>query len=436
MLDFNAKRRIYYPEEQAEYFKKDWGGTNHLRKVELPVRILENAIVIPPLPVNNAYGASGMETGVLDCDGRYVPGSGMRDWLEDEVISPNRVKFLNESAIYCGLLFPHYGHFLLQSTTRLYYYLKHRDFSGKLLFTWPTGTSRMPRYMVDFFSLLEIPLDRILLVSTFVKVRELVVPPLASQYDTDFTPDFILPFQMAAEQVPASNHKKIFFSRRKWNGIAKCFGEEQLERLFCGNGFTPIMPERFSLREQISLIKGADVVAGINGTAFHNIAFGAPGKKVIILNRTEEYESQFLFNDATSADWYVVKVHANPFPVNHPHGPFIVGLTPELREFCADHGLKTFGITFSPDKYLKSFLDYYCIVYSQVAPMQELITRRKDRVDTADLVRVISLVQNRRMDLWLYRLLFRLTAGFRKRYYDLKCQTIKNLYKDESSWKY
>ena len=44
-------------------------------------------------------------------------------------------------------------------------------------------------------------------------------------------------------------------------------------------GFKKVYPERCTLDEQIGLIRGADIVAGVSGTITHNMLFAKEGQR-------------------------------------------------------------------------------------------------------------------------------------------------------------
>ena len=427
-------KRIYYPQKQAEAFQKDW-GTSHLRQEQLPVLTLENAVVTPPFEVfDEANGRRESEAGVFDQYGHYIQNTSIS--IKKKVSLPAiPIPYIDETVIYCGMLILHYGHFLLQSTARLYYCLKHPELNWRLCFVTGNADTPIPKYIYDFFNLLHIPWSRLLILSSYTRFKTLILPPLSSRYYVDYTEDYILPFQRAAENIPPANHKKIFISRKKWNGLAKCFGEEKLEELFRKNGFHSIMPEQMSLQEQIATFKGAEMIAGINGTAFHNVLFTSGKKQLIFLNRNEEYDSQYIINEALKMDWFLIKVHANPFPVNHAHGPFIVGVTPELQMFCHDFGLNTFGIQFFPDHYIRDFLKYYAVIYAQEKILMELAAHRKGCVQTDELVHAL-LLQNSIWNLQYERLIYRCSSGIRKKFADLKCSALKKTFHSIFPWRY
>ncbi|MBR7131170.1 MAG: glycosyltransferase family 61 protein [Lentisphaeria bacterium] len=429
-------KRIFYPDDTGEFLITDWMG-DHQRKESLKIREIESGVVLPPYKIPNPYGGFYMETGVLSASGVLIPDSGM---FSAPVPPPvpegvSDAAMLDESVIFCGMLYFHYGHFLIQSTSRLYCALQNTAL--KIVFAVTHIPEHLPAYMMDFFQLLGIPLSRLILIDRPTRFSRIILPDISSRYFQDWTPEFLMPFKKAAENIPPAKDEKVFFSRKRWTGIAKCFGEEALEKLFVRNGFKPVMLETLSLAQQIACIKGAKVLAGINGTAFHNILFGEPGKKLIFLNRNPEYDSQYILNNACESDWYVVKVHANPLPVNHPHGPFIVGVTPDLREFCKVHKLDCGRISFCPEKYLRRFLNRFIYVYAQKNCFQEYQARYHNKLP-ADALIALSMA-TRRSDVFkrfFYRVLGKILPGKYGEHFRVIYAALRDCRKYHTEWKY
>jgi hypothetical protein len=358
----------------------------------------------------------------------------MRDFAFDNLLIPDNIEYDDREVMWGGMLIFHYGHFILQCTTRLYYYIKNRDKIKYVIFV--SKNNSLPSYINEFFSLINLPHEKIILIDEFRQFKRIICPSISSIYYGDYTKDFLLPFQECSKKIEPSGYEKVYLTRKYWHGANKCFGEECIEKVFNLNGFKSVSLEKLSLMEQISIFKSAKIMAGINGTSFHNTLFSAPGQKLIMLNRNEEFDSQYIINQVVKAYWFVIKVHLNPRPVSHSNGPFIVGVTEYLKEFLKDHGLKDFGIKFNPNKYLKSFLNRYCENYSNPSHYNELVARNKDKINCEDIIGIHLKIKYSKFILLKNFLLYKITIGktrvyFKKLYkFTQFCRTnkIKNFY--------
>ncbi len=75
--------------------------------------------------------------------------------------------------------------------------------------------------------------------------------------------------------------------RRAPGGRARCVNEDAMIEAFEARGFVTARPETLGFREQAALFYDADVVAGVSGAAFANIAFCRPGTRVVCARSAE-----------------------------------------------------------------------------------------------------------------------------------------------------
>ena len=71
---------------------------------------------------------------------------------------------------------------------------------------------------------------------------------------------------------------RIFFARR---GKKRSYNEQEIYEIFRENGFQKVFIEELSLKEQISLISSAEMIAGPSGASWTNIIFCREGTKCL-----------------------------------------------------------------------------------------------------------------------------------------------------------
>lgn len=415
-------KNLYYDEQNLLRIEKEW-TSSHRRNIEDYIENIPLGIVLPLIDVINYLGMPDLECGVLNAQGEYVKESGMRNYSLGEYILPGEIKYMDCSVIYCGWLINHYGHFLLQSTTRLYAALDEKYKDMKIVFV--SKEKNIADFIWQFLELLSINKDRVIIIDECTRFRNVICPSISSRYYLDFTDNFLLPFKQASSGISPAKYKKVYLTRKYWhNSIGKCFGESEIEKLFENNGFKIIAPEKLSIKEQVAVFKGAEQIAGINGTSFHNAVFSNRNTTLIILNRNEEFDSQYIVNEAVGCKWVVIKVHENPLPVTHPHGPFIVGVTRYLEEFCHDNHFKMPNVKFFAFAYLKDFLMTYTEVYSNDNYYKELVARNKNVIDVKNLVYIFYFILNFEFRYRVYRILYIFSFGklrkvFKRKYLQL-----------------
>jgi capsular polysaccharide biosynthesis protein len=99
--------------------------------------------------------------------------------------------------------------------------------------------------------------------------------------------------QALAADVPAAPPWKLFISRRARD--RPLLNEDRVAEVLRERGFRVVDPGRMSLREQIAVFKGAQIVVGALGAALTNIAFCASGTPVIALTSASFPDTFFWF---------------------------------------------------------------------------------------------------------------------------------------------
>lgn len=102
---------------------------------------------------------------------------------------------------------------------------------------------------------------------------------------------------------PGSALKRVFI--RRPDGPRRVSNEEQLCRALAPHGFVPINPAQLSLRQQISMLKDADVVIGALGAGLTNIVFAHRGALVINLAPATMPDTFFYFLAAHRQQRYI-----------------------------------------------------------------------------------------------------------------------------------
>jgi capsular polysaccharide biosynthesis protein len=79
----------------------------------------------------------------------------------------------------------------------------------------------------------------------------------------------------------------IYVSRRNWKDIhpnsRALTNRDEIEEVFRRFGYTIVLPEQYSVAEQIAIFRQARVVSGESGSGLHNSIFMKPGGRVICI---------------------------------------------------------------------------------------------------------------------------------------------------------
>ncbi len=252
---------------------------------------LENAIVVPPSEQNFVQKA-----GVLTADGAYQSSGAL--WRNGRALTtqppmpqgdlPQR----KGTWLWGGVLWMHFGHFLVESTARLWA-LDHlgKDIDGILFIPKrPRNGDEVKTFQRDFVALMGVDVP-VACAAAPEQVERLIVPGqgfgLGSMISgTDaFRQAFARHF---AQDVTAEGSEKLYISRSKLPaGRGNLIGEAELEAKLSAEGYTIYHPEKHDIRHQIATYKAAKKVIAAEGSALHMLAMvaGAETDVAMIVRR-------------------------------------------------------------------------------------------------------------------------------------------------------
>lgn len=396
------------------------------------VEEFENAIVLPELRAN--IGSNG---GILDTELRFVENSKTRkntsecDFSIIDFQIPEQIPYVDENVIYGGFLMPQYGHFLIESCSRLWYYLKHNPNNYKIVFS--TKEKYPPHFIIEFFELLGIPQDKIIYVSSHMRFKKVILPEMAAckmAYGNSdcfqmFKEEFLLPFKKVKEKIKSKGFEKVYLSRSKFNGTS-C-GEEEIEIEFRKQGFQIVYPEQLPLYEQIAILKDCTFLAGVDGSVLLNCLFMKDGGKLLCLQRSDNFLSQDIYYHAKNLTYLCAKSYQNPLPVKHTTGPFLLGFTKELKQAMVNLGLKSPKCQFNPQRYYREFYRKWLQTYVT----EDNYFSIEKRIDARKFLKSFLYFDYCQQKKWylLFKLLEGITFGRLKRYFKGRYKNIKEMSK-------
>ena len=330
----------------------------------------ENAVIFPRRSAGQAAYANG-QGGVLDQAGAFVELSANPGRLGGTY--PMEVtEAREETVVFCGYLYQHWGHFLVESTARLWYFLKNDPAVDRYVFFLDEN---MPRTVGgnfrEFLELLGI-WDKAEFIHKPVRYRKVIIPEPAYLCMQYWSEAYISVFDTVAQNVVPNpvweKPDRIFFTRShfaKDSGYE--FGMDSLDHFFRKNGFAVLAPEKMSLSQMIFTIRNAETVATISGTLPHNMLFGNSGQKLLILERLViNVDHQVCVDQMRSLN--AVRIDAN-FPIYtiDTHGPYMVGCNHILNRFAEDSGLLPPDAGYASEdyrakcfkQYMRSYQDNY-----------------------------------------------------------------------------
>ena len=299
----------------------------------------DHATILPLREIPNEGVLFG-RGGVVDKEGNYVPLSGIENRIMRDYPVENPV-YRDEKVVYCGYLVNHWGHFLVEAVARLWYAVETDEPVDKYVFFLEEGVSReIKGNYRRFFQLLNI-WDKLELVSVPTTYREVIVPEIAFQCMSWYSPKFLEIFDAVARNITVDPQwpqpEKIFFTRSQFaKGNHFDFGTDCLDNYFQRNGYLVTPPEILSLDQMIHYIRGAKEVATISGSGHHNMLFGRNGQNLTIIERfVINDDHQVGINQMRQLNVTSIDANYHLYTVDTV-GPLIVGYNHWLEDFTRD----------------------------------------------------------------------------------------------------
>ncbi|QXT40832.1 glycosyltransferase family 61 protein [Gymnodinialimonas ceratoperidinii] len=250
--------------------------------------------------------------GMFDENGLHLPGSHCWRYADEPMtLIPERddtdapFELVKGKWLFAGMFYAHFGHFLVETTQRLYALAQDTGADGiffypKMHLTHEHKPYRALKSVFEHLGLGDLPVR---LPQRPVQIEQIAFPPPAfgigemsagrPEY-RDFMRDRL------TRDTPPNGARDVYVSR---SGLTSRRGrivlEQHLERLLEAEGYRIFHPQEHSLAEQVAQYRAARRIVALDGSALHLTAMvAAPDTKIAIINRgpsanVEDYIRQF-----------------------------------------------------------------------------------------------------------------------------------------------
>lgn len=329
-----------------------------------------NATLLPVIKFQEDNFVHG-RGGVVDENGNYVSLSAYEGRVENAYPFEAPV-CRDEKVVYCGYYIPHWGHFLAEVLSRIWYCLRNDPTIDKYVFIVQHHQAlEIKANYRALFDLLNIG-DKIELVNEPTTYREVIIPELSFYLNRYYSQEFLDVYEAAANSITVDPDwqpfEKIYFTRSQLKKTNDCdCGFEVFDNFFAKNGYAILAPEKLSLSQMIYYIRNADVVASISGTLPHNMLFGRQGQKLQILERcVVNNDWQVSVDRIMGLQTTYIDANIPVYPVD-TSGPFLMGFNDNMQRFAADNNMIPPDPALYSKKYLKAtfvrFMKTYMDLY-------------------------------------------------------------------------
>ncbi len=268
------------------------------------VEVLRNATVVPPVERSFVQPA-----GILRENGTFCPQGAHWRKTRPLTIKPDKpegpLPRLPGTWLWGGVLFRHFGHFLAESTGRLWALPGLPEkIDGVLFVPKSPGAGYKPEpFHLDFFGMAGV--NRVYQADRALQVEKLYVPGQGFGLGqiivgTDHARNYFR--HHFAHHIPPDGPEKLYISRsRLGRGRGKILCEKHLDDLLANQGYEVFHPQSHDLPTQVARYKAAKQVVASEGSAIHLFAMVARDhQKMAVVARRVSQATGFILRHARS----------------------------------------------------------------------------------------------------------------------------------------
>lgn len=342
------------------------------------VRIIQNGYI---LPVKGDY--LDYKGGVLDAEKNFVAGhisqidnlkKGSYKIFESYKIE-HKVPHMDEIVVYGGVVSGHYGHFIIEFLSRMWWHLENRDCAHKFVFIMPDAENYNKVPFMDFFNLLGIREEQLILLKAPMRFSSIIVPDQTTYNSSGFNDKAVSVYNAIRDSVVPAHYDKIYLTRTRLKN-KDCINEEYFENFYHSLGYEIISPEQLSIKEQVSIMAGAKKVVCISGSLHHQILFCHDGVDITVLNRLDHCNNVLTWiNQMRFANFTCIDVHLNFLPHTFFASCYLLYPTLYWKQYIKDSLFMEIDDTQSPSlteaaiEYMKKWAE----IYSDIGVLTNLV---------------------------------------------------------------
>ena len=342
--------------------------TEYEKSIPLQVLQVKDGIV-HPLPTRGDL-SNERSGGVTDLNSKFIELSLTKrvsppnffceeiDWYcgASQNFQLEKTDYVDEDVVFLGALSSHFGHFITEGLARLWFFLdkKHAHYKGVYI-----SDARNNKF-IDCFRFFGIKDQNLLEITKPTRFRLVIIPEQSIRLQDFYHSKYKQTIDKIKEKIIAAQYAKVFFSKAKsQNG--RGIGELPIQSVFEKNGFAIFYPEKMTMYETISVLKGCDEFVATSGTNIHNSVFMNDGKAIICLNRSAHFHPlQIMIDRMKSLKTTYIDVFLFSTDGNFGDAPCFVAITVLLRKYFNDknfsyNGIHLFAIT---PLYLMRYLSF------------------------------------------------------------------------------
>ena len=330
---------------------KGYFSTNYLVDDKLGFQTIPHGIIVPHVKTGQSHDGYWGTCGVLDSQGKFHKEITTMQVPETFDLPKEQIKQNPATVIYLGLFAPAWGHDLTINLKRLWF-LNSKAFRADfkdcpIVYTpwhkkgWGEDYQTLEQ-KPNFPRLLEIlGIDPNALqpIEQPTQFENVIVPDASIYFLANKGLRFTKKYRATIDRIrdfalknrtPIPDKKIYYFYGRHQ------IGEDRIALYFMSKGYTPLLPERMALDEQLNYLVNCESFASTLGSCSHNSLFLREGTEAIFIPRAPFLFTSYqeLLNQVNSLNAHYVDSSLSVFGELHESYCFII--SEQLKRFFGD----------------------------------------------------------------------------------------------------
>lgn len=304
---------------------------SYLKTHELKCATIDNGIILPLRKTEIPATDGVYEGGVCNEKFEFIAGYKRKDneklnnfeCIRSYKVNDDTIHEVDEEVIFAGIAYSHFGHFIVETMNRLWWVVKNNIYDKKVVFL---KNKDFDSAFIQLIEMVGIKKEHIVFLDEPTKFKKVHIPDQSLMYFDYYHEEFVLPYQAIMENILPSKDKRIYLSRTQF--VKKdCINEEYFEDFYQKLGFRIVYPEQLDIKEQISIVAGADEIVSTIGSVSHLALFAKKGTKIVTLLRARNYfnVTQEIINQAKGLDSTFIDVTCNFLPYRYSANCYYIG---------------------------------------------------------------------------------------------------------------
>ncbi len=310
--------------------------------------VVENGYILPSMKnsetVTSKLWAIG---GVADEFGKFIPESemGMLWGGEPQICYDlSHEEIVDEEVIFMGPFVEHWGHFICDEISRLWYFCKNGGPNFKIAYcSWLWGNDvtdyKLFGNYLELMHLIGIADNQLINITKPTRFKKIIIPERSFVSGEYYTQEYKLLIDTIIKNASSADfekYSKVYFTRQRFaDAKNKEYGEDDIVSFFEKNGYKILSPELLSVKEQIFYFQNCESIAMISGTIAHNLLFASSELNATILNKFSIINDyQIIVDHISKASITYINAFCQVLPVLFGVGPFWLVINKHFRNWA------------------------------------------------------------------------------------------------------